>query len=245
MFNSSDEVQAAIRVIGHRGAAGLAPENTLASFERAIALGVDAVECDVRLTADGRIVILHDEEVDRTTTGTGRVDGLTLDQLAGLDAGGGQAVPLLDMLVDMLAGRCELLCELKADGMEDLAAGAVVSRGLQDTVTFISFRLERLARLRRRRDDLRIGALIAAPTAAEIHRAVDLGVSYIGVHDHYATAAAFRRIRQAGAVAGVWTPNTLDAMLAMVRLGATHITTDRPDILLGHLGRLSSGHPAG
>ncbi len=245
MSNSPTGTRADIKVIGHRGAAGLAPENTLASFERAIALGVDAVECDARMTADGRVVILHDEQVDRTTNGTGRVEGLTLDQLGDLDAGNGQAVPLLDVLLDSLAGRCELLCELKADGMEELAASAVVSRGLQQAVTFISFKLDHLARLRRCRDDLRIGALIAAPTAAEIRRASDLGVSYIGVHDHYATADAFRRIREAGAAAGVWTPNTLERMLAMIGLGATDITTDRPDLLLGHLGRLSHGHPVG
>jgi glycerophosphoryl diester phosphodiesterase len=228
-----------IRVIGHRGAAGLMPENTLAGFEHAIALGVDAVECDVHTTRDGHVVVIHDETVDRTTNGTGRVAEMTLSQLAVLDAGDGRPVPLLSQLLDLLAGRCELWCELKADGTEDPAAEAVVSRGLQSGVTFISFDLQRLSRLRRRRDDLRIGALMAAPTARAVKKALDLGVSHIGIHDRYATAGIIRRIRQAGVSAGVWTPNTLARMQAMIRIGATHITTDRPDILLKHLGRLA------
>jgi glycerophosphoryl diester phosphodiesterase len=226
-----------IRVVGHRGAAGLMPENTLAGFEHAISLGVDAVECDVHATRDGQVVVIHDETVDRTTNGAGRVADLTASQLGALDAGNGQPVPLLSQLLDLLAGRCELLCELKADGTEDLAAEAVVSRGLQADVTFISFDLERLSRLRRRSDDLRIGALMGAPTVRAVAEALDLGVSHIGIHDRYADAAIIQRIRQAGVSAGVWTPNELAGMKAMIEIGATHITTDRPDILLAYLGR--------
>lgn len=75
------------RVVGHRGAAGVAPENTLASFERALADGAGWVELDVRASADGEVVILHDETVDRTTDGNGPVRGLRLKEIKRLDAG--------------------------------------------------------------------------------------------------------------------------------------------------------------
>jgi glycerophosphoryl diester phosphodiesterase len=74
-------------VIAHRGASGLTPENTLAAFKLAIALGADGVEFDVQLTADERPVVIHDRRVNRTTNGAGPVSGLTLDQLRTLDAG--------------------------------------------------------------------------------------------------------------------------------------------------------------
>jgi glycerophosphoryl diester phosphodiesterase len=74
-------------VIAHRGASGLAPENTLAAFELAVALGADGVEMDVQLTADGRVVVIHDTRVNRTTDAAGRVANLTVEQFAGLDAG--------------------------------------------------------------------------------------------------------------------------------------------------------------
>jgi glycerophosphoryl diester phosphodiesterase len=87
------------RVVGHRGNRAHAPENTLPSFREAVALGVDAVELDVRLTADGEVVVMHDPTVDRTTDGTGAVAALTWAQLARLDAGhrfsvdGGRTTP--------------------------------------------------------------------------------------------------------------------------------------------------------
>jgi len=90
-------------VIGHRGAAGLAPENTLASFRRAAALGVEMVEFDVRLTADRQPVVFHDDELERTTTGTGAVAAHSLAELKRLDAGswfapqfGGERIATLD-----------------------------------------------------------------------------------------------------------------------------------------------------
>ena len=74
-------------VIGHRGASGLCPENTLAAFRLALALGADGVEMDVQLSADGQPVVIHDRRVDRTTSGVGAVERFTAHQLAQLDAG--------------------------------------------------------------------------------------------------------------------------------------------------------------
>jgi len=98
------------RIIGHRGAAAAAPENTLAGFRRAHALGAAWVEFDVRLSADGRCIILHDDLLDRTTDGTGPAWELTLDQLAVLDAGSwfdpkfaGEPIPTFEETIDLLA----------------------------------------------------------------------------------------------------------------------------------------------
>lgn len=233
-----------IQVIGHRGAAALRPENTLAGFQLAIDLGVDGVECDVHLTRDGQIVVMHDEDVSRTTNGTGRVADLDLAQIRRLDAGRSQKIPTLMELLDLVAGRCHLYCELKADGTEKPVVEAVLSRGMQRDVTFISFGLHRPANVKRCSDGLRIGALFAAPTMQDLAAALDLGVCYVAIHDRYVTPAAVERIQQACAAVGAWTPNGLDAMQAMIEMGVTHITTDRPDILLHHLGRLN-GHVTG
>lgn len=119
--------------IGHRGAAGLAPENTMVSFETAVRIGVDMIELDVHATADGRIVVLHDSDVSRTTNGSGRVDAMLYDQVRELDAGHrfspkpghfpfrgqGLRIPLL---TEMLEAHPELLItvELK-ETIHDLA----------------------------------------------------------------------------------------------------------------------------
>jgi len=97
------------KVIGHRGAAGHAPENTLAGFRAAKALGVSWVEFDVHLTADGRCVVVHDDTIDRTTDGEGEVGRMMLEEIASYDAGAwfdprfaGETIPTLEEVIDLL-----------------------------------------------------------------------------------------------------------------------------------------------
>src|SRR5690348_14865074 len=144
-------------VVAHRGGANLFPENTLAAYEGAVALGCTAVEAgDLQLTADGVLVAMHDTTVDRTTTGRGNVSDLTLDEIRSLrvDAsdwfGGGwadQPVPTFAEILDRIGGRAVLVPESKSVGMATTRAivGAVRERGLQDSVVVQSFRLDEVA----------------------------------------------------------------------------------------------------
>ena len=102
-----------INVIGHRGAPTEEPENTLRSFRRALDLGVAAVELDVQLTRDGRLAVIHDETLDRTTNGHGRVKEFTLAELQKLDAGKGESIPALEEVLELTRGRAHLLVEMK------------------------------------------------------------------------------------------------------------------------------------
>ena len=130
---------AARPVIGHRGNCAHAPENTLESFRQAVALGVDGLELDVRLSKDGQVVVMHDATVDRTTNGTGAVDSLTLAELRDFDAGAGFSrdgafpyrgrgigIPLLDEVLEQLPDT-PLLIEIKT-----LEAGAAVRRVIEE-----------------------------------------------------------------------------------------------------------------
>lgn len=105
---------AEVGVSGHRGACAELPENTLAAFRRALEHGAEGIELDVALSADGVAVVMHDTSVDRTTSGTGDVADLTLEELRALDAGGGEPVPTLDEVLALAAGRAEVNIELKA-----------------------------------------------------------------------------------------------------------------------------------
>jgi glycerophosphoryl diester phosphodiesterase len=114
------QAQAMPLVIAHRGDSAHAPENTLPAFEGAIQAGADWIELDVHLTKDDQVVVIHDETVDRTTNGKGRVEDLTLAQLQELDAGSwfgsnfaGARLPTLDQVLDLAKGRSRVLIELK------------------------------------------------------------------------------------------------------------------------------------
>src|SRR2546430_12681884 len=124
-------------VVGHRGASATYPENTLASFEGAIAAGADVIELDVRVTADGEAVIMHDLDVSITTEGTGFVHELTLAQIKALDASGGRGaraeVPTFREALEAISGRAGVNAEIKNlpgepafDYPREAADGAVV-----------------------------------------------------------------------------------------------------------------------
>lgn len=140
-------------IAGHRGDRSEAPENTIPAFEAAFASGMDFIETDLQLTADGQVVLIHDETVDRTTNGSGAVADLTLAQIRALDAGSwyskdyaGTPVPVLDEFLDLLVrsapSNTKALLELKgfwtvAD-VSGMLAG-IYLRGVQDRVVFASF----------------------------------------------------------------------------------------------------------
>ena len=140
-------VTATILNIAHRGASSVAPENTFAAFEAAIAADASAVEMDLRATSDGRVVVIHDESVDRTTDGTGAVEQLTLEEIGRLDAGGwfserfaGERVPLLEEVIERLPRRVPLVLHIKeaGRGVEQAVVRAVTAEGVEDQVTVSS-----------------------------------------------------------------------------------------------------------
>ena len=99
--------------IAHRGASGYEPENTLRSFRKAIELNSDAIELDVQLTKDHKLVVIHDETVNRTTNGKWKVSELTLKELKKLDAGKGEKIPTLEEVIKVCRNKCKLNIEIK------------------------------------------------------------------------------------------------------------------------------------
>ncbi len=129
--------------VGHRGAKAYAPENTLASFSKAIEIGVDAVELDVRKTRDGELVVMHDADIKRTTNGKGLVSELTLAQIKAFSSGG-ETVPTLGEALDFLGGKVKVVIELKEQGCEEQVLAEVRKRDIQKDVVITSFLEEAL-----------------------------------------------------------------------------------------------------
>src|ERR1700730_9477951 len=98
--------------IGHRGACGHAPENTLASMKKALDFGVHGFEFDIQMSKDGEPVVIHDDTLERTTNGKGLVSDFTLKELQQFDAGNGERIPSLRDVLDMVDKRCRLFIEL-------------------------------------------------------------------------------------------------------------------------------------
>jgi glycerophosphoryl diester phosphodiesterase len=135
-------------VVGHRGAAAVLPENTVKGFQYAIDLGVAFVECDVHLTSDNHLIVMHDATVDRTTISSGPIRELSFETIRGLDAGDGEQVPTLSEVLAVSKGKVTLLCELKGEGTEHPAVDAVKEQGMSDEVVFTSFHTDRIQTVR-------------------------------------------------------------------------------------------------
>lgn len=219
------------RVCGHRGAAGLAPENTLAAFQRALDLGVDMVECDVHTSADGRVMVIHDDTLERTTNGTGHVERMTFDQLRQYDAGQGERIPCFRELLELVKGRAELVCEFKAASSVAPALADVRDAGLLDATTFIAFDWQNLVTLKALEPRARFAALLLNCTDRLLAEALALGG---GVDMHYkrVSLAVSEQIHAAGSFLWVYTPNTWEHHKLLIDLGVDALTTDRPDIAL-------------
>ena len=224
-------------IIGHRGAAGLFPENTLAGFQGAVELGVDAVELDVHM-AGSEVVVIHDERVDRTTNGTGLVSELGFAELRRLDAGGGQSVPTLAEVLDVVPRHVMVNIELKGAGTALPVAGIVgdLADGRQTTdlpsLLVSSFDYDELGRFHEACPDVP-----CAPLASGFSDGLE---SVVGALDAWsvnlsqgtATEARVGTVRSWGRRCLVFTVNDPDRGLALSAVGVTGVFTDYPDRFL-------------
>jgi len=216
-------------VIGHRGAAGHEPENTLRSVEAALRLGVDAVEVDVH-AVDGRLVVIHDERLERTTNGHGRLADHTFAQLRALDAGRGERIPTLDEVLDAVGGRAELVVELK--GAETAAPVATLLRArgpAADDVVVSSFDHVQLARMRALLPEVRRGALVGGVPLGYAAFARDLGAHSVHMSAEFLRAPFVDDAHRRGMVVWVYTVNRRDDAERARALGVDGVFSDVPD----------------
>lgn len=145
--------------IGHRSARAYVPENTLKSFKKALEIGVDAVELDVRKTKDNQLVVIHDADIKRTTNGEGLVSAFTLMEIQGFDAGSGEKIPTLEEVLDFLDKKAKVFVELKESGIEEQVLAIVKEKGLEKNVIITSFIEEALKKVRELNGNVETGLI--------------------------------------------------------------------------------------
>lgn len=239
-------------LLAHRGASGYAPENTIAAFERALALRADGVETDLRASNDGVLVLMHDERVDRTTDGEGAVAELTLDELRRLDAGGsygprfaGERVPTLDELLSRYGGRLPLCLEVKQPGIEARLVAAVRERGLLKPapkvelrsrdqtalppVSFSSFSFESCRAVKQEAPEAPVGFLATTFDEATIERVAEARLGQICPRADHCTPDLVFKARDRGLSVRAWRVNDRETLRAAVDAGVDGLTCNWPD----------------
>ncbi len=236
-----------ILITGHRGAMGYAPENTFASFERAVDLGVDLIELDIHLSSDGEPVVVHDATVDRTSEGTGRVRNLSFAELKKLDFGSsfdrryeGERIPALREVLGWAVERVPLVVEIKGDpvpapGIEDKLVHLVRELGMVDRVMAISFHHPVVRRIKEIEPLLATGILYAAHLADTVGAARAARADSLRPAWSYWTGGLVRDVHAAGLSASTWTVNEPELALALVEMGIDSIATNYPDRIISAL----------
>ena len=216
--------------IGHRGARAYAPENTLASFKKAIEIGVDAVELDVRKTKDNQIVVIHDADVKRTTNGEGLVSELALKEIKSFSAEGGEKIPTLEEVLGFLDKKVKVFVELKEMGIEEQVLSIVHAKKLEKNVVITSFLEDALKKVRELDKDIETG-LIYAKHKNPIKAALELKANYLFALYRFTHTANVQKAHENGLKVIVWTINNPEEVEEYAKKGVDGIASDKPDIL--------------
>ena len=241
-------------ITGHRGAAGLAPENTLVSVQKALELGVDRVEVDVQQTKDGVIICLHDRTLDRTTDTHGKVRDATWAQLREVKANVGfekkfptESIPTLEEIIKEVNGRCELVIEIKDGnsyypGIEDKIAALLAKYDAWKWAPVHSFNDDALFHLNEKHPKVRLQKLFVAKVPW-LPIMLDFGLHWgkledypfveaFSIHRSFVTQDIIDKAHGMGKQIHVWTVNDPDEAAELLKAGVDGIISDRPDLMM-------------
>ncbi len=230
------------RNFAHRGFSGKYPENTMLAFEKAIEAGCDGIEFDVQMTKDRELVLIHDETVDRTTNGSGRVCDYTLEELKKLDASAGfvgiygfNPIPTLREYCAMAQDKSILTnIELKNgvyeyEGMEQMVLDILDEYSMRDKVIISTFNHFSALRMKKLAPDMRCGLLEESWLIDPAGYVEKAGVECY--HPWYCsmTEETVAALHAKGIEINVWTVNTEETMLQMLEAGVDGVITNFPD----------------
>lgn len=232
--------------VAHRGASAYAPENTIAAFDKAVEMKADYIEIDVQRSKDGKLVLIHDTTVDRTTDGSGKVGNLTFKELRDLDAGSwkseqfaGAQIPTFDEILDRYHGRIGILIELKAPelypGIEENVTAELKERNLDkpqnEKIIVQSFNHKSMKKMNELLPKVPIGVLTSssADTTEQALQEFSSYADYFNPSYGIVTEDLVNQVHSLGMKIGAWTVRSQEAAAFLLDVGVDAIITDYPD----------------
>ena len=219
--------------VAHRGASFHEPENTLRAIEAAIKLGAEYVEVDVRRCRSGELVVIHDETVDRTTDGKGKVSNLTLNQLKNLYLAFGERIPTLAEVAETVRGKIRLVVELKEPELEEQALTVLLNSGILEDVVFASFHHRAIKKIRRLNPKVEGGIIVRSGLVSPVKVALECGATHLFQYYRHLDAETLSEAKVKGLTVVAWTVDDRETLEKLRSLGVDGIATNRPEIVTG------------
>ena len=226
-----------VDVTGHRGAGFLEPENTLRSIRRAVELGVDQVEIDVHLTKDKKIIVIHDDTLDRTTDGHGLVHDCTLAELKKLDAGKGERLPTLQEIFDTIKGKATLQIEIKDLEIVKRLVKEIEENSMVGDVIVTSFDHPTVKRVKEINPRIETGVLFVCRPINVVQLAVAARADAVHPNLSYVDRLLVSEAHKSNLKVRVWNADNEEQITRMLGLGVDAIGSNRPDLVLKLLNR--------
>ncbi len=234
-----------VMIQAHRGASAYAPENTLPSFQLAVDMGADGIECDIHLSKDGRFIVCHDDKVDRTSNGTGSISDLTLAEIKSLDFGAkydakfaGTSAPTLEEMLDVVKSMKVINIEIKRfehemglDNALHLFYGILEKYGILDRTIVSSFDKLALKRLKQLHEDV-YTCLLYDKMKSPALTAQKLGCSAIHPYYGFLSKRTVTSAHARGLKVNCWTADGEEEIAYMIKIGCDGIITNKPDVAL-------------
>jgi len=227
-------------VIAHRGASALAPENTLAAFRLAMEQQADGIELDVHLSADGHPVVIHDYDLARTTSGTGKISRLTLEEIRTVDAGNGEKVPTLDEVLNLIQDKMWINIEFKgfaahSEHLPRKVLELVADHGLGEKIIYSSFDRRMLIQTHKLQPNAKVGLLLLPGFKGKLaYWLFEPFVHPWSLHPHFSLAQPrfMRRAQSRGQAVLCYTVNDPEEMRRLISLGVWGIITNNPPLAI-------------
>lgn len=230
----------AVLVIGHRGASGYAPENTMVSFKKALEMGADMIELDVHRTLDGELVIMHDDDTKRITGFEGSIALMTAARIAELDAGAwfgkefaGERVPTLEQVLEWANGKIKVNIEIKSAGCEEKTVELINKFGMKDSILVTSFNFDYIKKIKELDPGIRTGALVDDLSGPEEIDEIIKTCAPDALNPRYlfVDKSIVRAAHEKGLTVNPYTVNDPISMKRLIDAGVDGIITNYPDVL--------------
>jgi glycerophosphoryl diester phosphodiesterase len=223
------------KIFGHRGASALEPENTMKAFTRAFKDGADGIEFDVRQTADGKIVVIHDATINRTSNGTGLVKNYSYDVLLQFDFGKKERIPLLNEVLQKFGKNYVLNIEIKEPGFEKQLVIMVQELEIKENVIVSSFKKSVLKKIKELDSSLSTAYIFNL-------RKINLGkivkqIKIDAIHPsmHLVTTNLVKKSQLLNLPIRTWTVDDPQKALSLAKLGVNSIITNNPYQIIQNL----------